>query len=525
MGEKHKEALATLHYGVQDNKGFLLLTGDVGTGKTTLINALRNGLGPDYIVANVTDPGFKKIEFFNFIGELFNLKKVSTKGEFLVHFTRFLHLAHNRNKTILLIIDEAQRISNELLDEIRVLSNIEKQSAKLINIFFIGQAEFNDILLESRHRALRQRITINYNIKPLNREETGKYIRYRLSVAGARKTLFSDASIKEIHKHSGGYPRLINIICDHALLTGFVKEQQRISGSIIKECANELSLPKLERDKDNRKIGSFLESGARRRWNFRAWAKRPRLTAVIIMILLLALLGSLYLQIWQPNNADQGIFISISRTSGRPSKEVAVSRFPVSRGNASEKGVGGGIPVGPMPAKIVNANGVKKKAMLDDASSDRASMLADHTLNQAPAVISEAGSSSGDELATPPSKAPIDIPLKPVVIRFGSESNDFSPEAYTKLDPIINAVRKVPGLRVVIRGYSDSQGNPRYNKKISEFRANIVKSYLMGKNISPERITAKGLGSERPVASNKSMDGRKANRRVEIELVQNMGAD
>ncbi len=167
LGEKHKEALATLKYGIIDNKGFLLLTGDVGTGKTTLINALVNSLGDNIIVAKVTDPELEKQEFFNFIANAFNFKKIfQDKGTFLVHLSNFLHFAYTKNKKVLLIIDEAQRLSHSLLEEIRLLSNIEKQDTKLINIFFIGQNEFNDILLKEKNRALRQRITLNYNINP-----------------------------------------------------------------------------------------------------------------------------------------------------------------------------------------------------------------------------------------------------------------------------------------------------------------------------------------------------------------------
>jgi general secretion pathway protein A len=244
LGEKHKEAFATLKYGILDSKGFLLLTGDVGTGKTTLINALVNSLGDHITVATIPDPNLGRLDFFKFIAGAFKInKKIGSKGSFLVHLGHFLHSAFKENKKVLLIIDEAQRLNHKLLEEIRLLSNIERQDTKLINIFFVGQNEFNDVLLENRNRALKQRITLNYNIDPLTESETGEYIRHRLKVAGSERKIFSSDAIREIFYFSKGYPRLINILCDHAMLTGYVVEKNKIKSDIIKECAQELRIP------------------------------------------------------------------------------------------------------------------------------------------------------------------------------------------------------------------------------------------------------------------------------------------
>ena len=148
LGEKHKEALAVLKYGILDNKGFLLLTGDVGTGKTTLLNALIDSLGEDVLVALVTDPGLAKMDFFNFVADSFAMdKNFKSKGEFLIYLKNFLLDVHRQNKQTLLIIDECQHLNQKLLEEVRLLSNIEKSNTKLINIFFVGQSEFNNIIL------------------------------------------------------------------------------------------------------------------------------------------------------------------------------------------------------------------------------------------------------------------------------------------------------------------------------------------------------------------------------------------
>ena len=244
MGEKHKEALATLKYGILGNKGILLLTGDVGTGKTTLINALLNSLDQNTIVATVPDPGLEKLDFFNFVARAFDINKTfSTKGEFKLYLSHFLKNAYAENKKVLLIIDEAQRLNKDLLEEIRLLSNIELQHTKLINLFFVGQKEFNDIILLDENKALRQRITLRYNIEPLNAEETREYLKYRLQVAGSKKNLFTTSAVSEIFAFSKGYPRLINVISDYALLTGFVQDKKTIDRQIIRECATELKIP------------------------------------------------------------------------------------------------------------------------------------------------------------------------------------------------------------------------------------------------------------------------------------------
>jgi general secretion pathway protein A len=244
LGEKHKEALATLKYGILGNKGILLLTGDVGTGKTTLIHALLNSLGEDTLVATVPDPGLDKMDFFNYVASAFNMQKTFySKGEFTLYLSHFLKAANNENKKVVLIIDEAQRLNKDLLEEIRLLSNIELQNTKLINLFFVGQKEFNDIILLEENKALRQRISLRYHIEPLNLDETREYIKYRLGVAGSKNSIFNSDAVSEVYSFSKGYPRLINILCDYALLSGFVRDKKTVGRQIVKECAEELQIP------------------------------------------------------------------------------------------------------------------------------------------------------------------------------------------------------------------------------------------------------------------------------------------
>ena len=243
LGEKHAEALATLNYGILDNKGFLLLTGEIGTGKTALINTLVKQIDSEVKLSTISDPQLKLIDFYNILANEFNIdRRYESKGDFLIHFKKFLMAQYDQGRKVLLIVDEAQRLTHYLMDEIRVLSNIELDHRKLINIFFVGQREFKEMLLEDRNRPLRQRITYNYHLDPLSQHETASYIEHRLKVAGAARKIFSAKAMREIFYFSKGVPRLINIICDDGLVTGYSTGTAMIDEDIIKECAKELQI-------------------------------------------------------------------------------------------------------------------------------------------------------------------------------------------------------------------------------------------------------------------------------------------
>ena len=241
LGKKHQQALSILKYGIEDDKGFLLLTGDVGTGKTTVLNAFVNSLEDDVIVARVSDPGLTKLDFIKHVAEKFRMEtNFETKSQFLTHLTAFLQQAEQENKKVLLIIDEAQHLTDEILEEIRLLSNIENQDKKLLNIFLVGQNEFNATLEKYQNRALRQRISINYTLYPLEPEETKTCIEYRLGVAGCQKEIFTPEAIDVIHTLSEGFPRVINIICAHALFQGGQEEQEQITDEMVWRISKDL---------------------------------------------------------------------------------------------------------------------------------------------------------------------------------------------------------------------------------------------------------------------------------------------
>lgn len=235
-----------LKYGIQGDghTGVLLLTGDVGTGKTTLINALFNSLDKRVIRVAITNPNLDGLDFLNYIAAAYGSKKEFTsKSQFLIHFTRFLKNAGAKNRKVLLVVDEAQLLSHTLLEEIRLFSNIEHQGKSLIHTFLVGQHELREKLSRPENRALKQRISLNYNIDALVFEETEEYIKYRLQVAGMGEKVFNPDAVQLIHRFALGLPRTINIICDHAMLTGYVQNLKTIGAQIIQECIKELSIP------------------------------------------------------------------------------------------------------------------------------------------------------------------------------------------------------------------------------------------------------------------------------------------
>lgn len=242
FGEKHSEALATLKYGLLECNGFVVLTGDAGTGKTTLINALVESLDEKFLVARINHPSLDTESFLQFIAKKFDPSVTLThKSDLLLFLESFLGKAYTDGRAVLLIVDEAHRLSVDLMEEIRLLSNIEARGRRLINIFFVGQNELKLLLKSPQCRAVRQRVTLFYNLQSLSFDEIGEYVSHRLKVAGTEQRLFSKPAIREIHRFSIGNPRLINTLCDRALLTAFVQERKRIDADIVIECSREIN--------------------------------------------------------------------------------------------------------------------------------------------------------------------------------------------------------------------------------------------------------------------------------------------
>ena len=244
LGESHQEALSVLRYGVLSNKGFLVLTGGIGTGKTTLINVLADSIDQRVHLCILSNPTLRVDDFYIYLAAKLGLPFDGSKAKFLLRFTELIEKCCTEESKILLIIDEAQALPEDLLEEVRFLANLSPQVQTVLSIFLVGQPELLDHLALERLRPLRQRIAIRFHIQPLSREDTGQYILFRLDLAGAqRKRIFSEKAVDLIHQSTGGNPRLINILCDNALVSGFAGDNLIIDEKIIWECLNELIIP------------------------------------------------------------------------------------------------------------------------------------------------------------------------------------------------------------------------------------------------------------------------------------------
>ena len=539
LGEKHEEALATLRYGVLDNKGFLLLTGDVGTGKTTLINALLQTLGHDTLVATVRDPDLEPMDFYNYTAHAFGMpKNFTSKGAFLIAFERFLLDADTANKTVLLIIDEAQRISQTVLEEVRLLSNIEKKDKKLLNIFFVGQIEFNEILLRPENRAIRQRITVNYNIQPLTRQETEEYIQHRLRIAGSGEMLFEREALNKIFSFSRGYPRLINIICDRSLLTGFVAEVQPISAAQVQECIEELTIPRpvtlepapQQSPPDHPAAGNAQSPQGQKPAPLLPAIKQKDAEPAREQRILVLLLGFLFAAaaltfVFSDDIRHQArhlIDFSFNNSGKEPAKLPARSAapdtaMPDTRPQNNPKTAGSPPAPNNSQAGVPETKEQNTSAAGTAAEGNEAAAYGTAPKDDPKPVDASSGSDGIGVAVQKADEISLDE-FTTLIIPFSSDFNFTAADAADDLDKLAQILRQNPEYTVIVKGYTDSNGNDNYNRKLSEFRAVAVKSYLIGKGIAESRVIAQGFGSQNPIASNETPSSRLANRRVEIEL-------
>jgi general secretion pathway protein A len=244
LQDTHREGLATLVYAVRSRKGFVLLTGEVGTGKTTLLHSLLAQLDREAAAAFIFNPRLEPLDFFRMLFEEFGIEeKCSSKAEYLLALNRFLIERLERDLPTLLIVDEAQNLSAEMLEEIRLLSNLETPTSKLLQIMLVGQPELSEMLAKPELRQLRQRIVLRHTLRPFTEQEMCHYIDERLRLAGyTGKALFKNAALKELYRVTEGVPRLINVVCDGALLLGFGREQVTLDANAIQEVARDLAL-------------------------------------------------------------------------------------------------------------------------------------------------------------------------------------------------------------------------------------------------------------------------------------------
>ena len=526
LGDKHAEAIAMMEYGIIENTGFLMLTGDVGVGKTLMVNCLLRRIGSDIIVVKISNPKMAPVDFFNFMSAKLGWgKKFNTKGKFLLHFENYLYELYGHNKQMILIIDEAQKINDNLLEEIRLLSNIELENKKLVNIFIVGQKELENLVNKEKNKSLRERIVIRYFIDPLSENETELYIKYRLKQAGSDSDIFKSDAIQKIHSFSNGIPRRINILCDRAMLTGFTSNIKKINSKIIEECAHRLKIisdtaqkknfkktvdekkrrQTDEKDKDIRSgkvrtqdhklvsgIKEIIESkekpgkinGDRPQIHTRTkLSLAAQIFAGLSVFLLIIIAFSAYrmdpgnlkdtiLQKLQPKVENKGV---------RSVRQDSATKVPKKQTQTRTD------------STVKSQTELKEKAHLE--------------------VLSRVDKDTYVNM-----KSDNDYPKMNLVVYFEKNSNELNDKAIAKLDRIVDFMSNNPDTKIDVKGYNDNSGRSDYDLYISDKRASIIKTYLENKGIHDSRIKARGLGQKNPIVSNETQEGKRLNRRVEVKF-------
>ncbi|MBI5581828.1 MAG: OmpA family protein [Deltaproteobacteria bacterium] len=556
LGEKHREGLATLKYGILQNKGFLMITGDVGTGKTALIRAIENEIQAKVIVVTIPDPSLSLMDFYNVMASELNMgRSFENKGGFLIEFKRLVLKAASFHQRVLMIIDESQRLTSALLEEIRLLSNIDLGGNVLINTFFVGQSEFKALLARSENRAVRQRITVSYELSPLTADETRQYIEHRLKVAGASRPIFTPEAIRLIHSYSRGYPRLINIICDHALMSGYSRGVDRIDENIIKECGSELKVaigsdPAEEKTMPPAKLQEN-ESAARLSPVPAADQSHLR-RGVVFFGGFLVLLGlTWYLagdrisdEVARWGKAKEPATLQGQKapapTDEKPdrvpplasgggvkskSQEVPAAKPPQEGFVEMKKETPGVMSSEVSPPQTAPAAAPSPAAPVDPSAVIRTETVTavpitpPSSSHPAPGVPLQAEEPAPPATVAAKSPSTESVRLKEFVVYFTQNSTEIPIYAKDILAATANLLKTFPDSKVFIEGHTDSTGDPAYNRFISEVRAASVKNYLIEQGIEVRRLTASGLGPEKPIETNSTSEGRSKNRRVVIRIV------
>lgn len=244
MSGRHTEALAHLLYGINEAGGFVQLTGEVGTGKTTIIRSLLAQTPKNAEIALILNPKLSASEFLLTICEELGIgvpdEAINSVKDLVDILSHYLLRAHSQGRRVVVVVDEAQNLAPEVLEQVRLLTNLETATQKLLQIILIGQPELRELLARVDLRQLAQRVTGRYHLDPLSSDETAAYIRHRLNVAGATNEIFTASALREVDRKSGGVPRLINIISDRALLGAYTQDRHHITPKLVRRAAAEV---------------------------------------------------------------------------------------------------------------------------------------------------------------------------------------------------------------------------------------------------------------------------------------------
>jgi len=537
-GEKHREGLAILKYGILENKGFLLITGEVGTGKTALIRAIEKEVQARAIIVTIPDPGMTLMDFFNFMAsELKMERNFKNKGDFLIQFKKLMLDAFSSYRRVLLIIDESQRLNHELLEEIRLLSNIDLAGKVLINIFFVGQSEFRQILAREENRAVRQRITVSYHLPPLTEDETGHYIKHRLKVAGTSREIFTPDALQTVYRYASGLPRLTNIVCDHALMTGYVRGLNQVDADVVRECGDDLKItigarPPAEKAQPAAPAHPPAKEAVRPSAPVKSQQPQSTRSAFIFAAFLVFLGAGWYF--WGDRVSDQLAHwgkgkearVTQGSTAGEsPGRLGSAPPLPVETGPreprpAEASGDTAKAPIPPAPESVSAA--APKPEAKEPAPAVEPARAEPKTVAPPPAVTAAPAAQAAAPAPTPAAAAPAaaePFKLKDFTVNFTQNSADISGSAREVLAKTAALLKTNPRTAGIIEGHTDITGDAAYNKLISENRAVSVRNYLIAQGIDASRLSISSFGSEKPADTNATPEGRSKNRRVVIRIV------
>ena len=526
LGKKHEEALSTLHYGIIENKGFLLLTGEAGSGKTTLIKALTENPGEDIVWAIIADPQLARIDFYNVIAKEFGLGKLFTsKVQFLLQFSHFLHKANDEKKKVLLLVDDCHLLSQEMLEELRLLSNIEKADAKLINIFLVGQPTFNDLLAEPKNKAMNQRLALQVDLQALNADETGEYLRHRLKVAGTEEEVFTSKAIQSIYRSTLGLPRSINALCDQLLARGAVQDRKIIDNKMIDAYVQEMGLSAVTPDKED---STALKTPAFPTFN-REDGKRYSWIKYVVGLLVIAVVGIYFSlpSLFSVDNGSKALPLAVKAPVVlQPIPQISSSpAVTVLEENKS-------ILNGPEEAE-------SKTAMLEKAAGSNAQLREKENLQAKEKVVVVGVSVAGGDhptekpivklqptkkkklkaaTAPPVSSMPPLAPRK-LILALQPGELKLTNAAAQEFDSFVKILKHYPRATMKVKGFVSAQSNSPDNIKLSTERALSVQKLLLARGVDATRIKVVGMGNKEPIASDTTSEGRRKNRRVEIVVI------
>ncbi len=542
-------ALARLRQGL-GNGGILLLSGGAGSGKSCLLHHLAANFPRHLLWAMVADAGLPRLEFYQSIAAGFGLAgECSSKVAFLIQFSHFLHQAAAEGRQVVLLVDNGHRLSQEMLEELRLLAGLKKGDSRLLTIILAGREPLGALLERPKNRQLRRSLAANVLLAPLGVEQTGDYIRHRLEVAGAVSSPFTTEAVAGIHACSEGNPRRINTLGEHLLLAGAAAGSPCIDHELVADVVGKLGLPSKAMPEPPPVAGADNRKGLA--------GRRLLISAAAFAAASLLLAGLLHLYL-EPGGRMESLSVIPAPTPLPTSLPPALllppslspGPLPIKRQEE--------LPSSAPPPLAEGGGGGERGEELAQSPPSVATALLPTALSPGPLPIKRqeelpssappplAEGEGADEKEDEPSPIPLPIvevegggesvqmaveeaqveqapqpPLEPRRLRLPLQANlaRLTPGAAVELERFVGKLGEYPRATLLVKGYVSSDNHSPENVALSRQRAVAVQQLLLAAGVEEERVTIQGMGALEPLASNATPAGREKNRRVEIEVV------